>query len=271
MLGPGRMTYQRARDLLLLAGLVVLALVTLTMLLRGVDPIEVTATLLYAPLFVGLLFFGGAAGLTLAVAATATYLALRWPAIRLVGFPALSGLILSRVAGYLAFGSIGGWAASQLRASLDKLALHDEIDDETGLHNARSFLAAIDRERRRADRYASVFSVVVASFEDPWSGLSGRRRAAELRKLGLRLGSSVRGSDHVSHARETGRHVIALVLPETGAEGAATVAANLTAHVRELAGNDARTETTTFPDGGPALEAMTTRFRAIDATERPAP
>lgn len=265
------MTYQRARDLLLLSGLTVLALVTLTMLLRGVDPIEVTATLLYAPLFVGLLFFGGAAGLTLGVVAAAVYLALRWPAIRLVGFPALSGLILSRVAGFLAFGGIGGWAASRLRTSLDKLALYDEIDDETGLHNARSFLATVDRERRRADRYASVFSVVLASFEDPWAGLSPRRRAAELRKLGLRLGSSVRGSDHVSHAREPGRQVVALVLPETGAEGAATVAANLVSHVRELAGNDARTETATFPDGGTSLDGMVARFREIDAAERPAP
>lgn len=216
----------RARDLLLLSGLILLGLIVMSMALRGVDPVEVVATGAFAPIFAAILFFGIRGGVAVAAAASLGYVALRWPAIRLVGIPTLSGLLVSRIVGFLSFGAIGGWAASVVGNSLTKLALFDEIDDATGLHNARSLLAVLDRERSRAGRYAGVFSVVHASFERP----TGRGRAVQsaLRALGSRLVSSVRISDHLSHFSDDRSHLV-VVLPETGAEGAETVRAGLTA------------------------------------------
>lgn len=216
----------RARNLLLLSGLILLGLIVMSMAFRGVDPVEVVATAAFAPIFVAILFFGIRGGVAVAVAAALGYTALRLPAIRLVGIPTLSGLLVSRIVGFMAFGAIGGWAASVVGSSLTKLALFDEIDDATGLHNARSLLAVLDRERSRAGRYSGVFSVVHASFDRP----AGRGRAVQtaLRALGGRLVSSVRISDHLSHFSDDRSHLV-VVLPETGAEGAETVRAGLVA------------------------------------------
>lgn len=262
---PSALTYRRARDLVLLTGFIVLAAVVATMALRGVDPVEVVATLLFAPVFVGFLFFSPAAGTALAIVAAGVYVGLRWPAIELVGFPLLSGLILSRVGGYLVFGIVGGWAAAQLGRTLDKLELYDEVDDETGLGNARAFLNAVDRERARAARYATVFSVVIASFEldEP------RRAAAKLRDLGTRLGASIRGSDRACHTRDGDHHLFAVVLPETAVEGAATVAANLERRIGEQVSGSILLATATFPGDDGDLDRIVTDFRRLDAASRP--
>lgn len=262
---PAALPYRRARDLVLVTGVVVLAAVVATMVLRGVDPVEVVATLLFAPVFVGFLFFSPLVGAALAVVAAGVYVGMRLPAIELVGFPVLSGLILSRVGGYLAFGLVGGWAASQLRRTLDKLELYDEVDDETGLGNGRAFLHAVDRERARAARYSTLFSVVTATFE----AADGRKGAARMRDLGTRLAASARGSDRACHARDGERHVVAVVLPETGAEGAATVAANLERRVGEYAAGSVALAQATFPGDDDALDRIVDHLRRLDAAGRP--
>lgn len=262
---PTALTYRRARDLVLLSGAVVLAAVVATMVLRGVDPVEVVATLLFAPVFLGFLFFTPLTGLALAVVSAGVYVGLRIPAIELVGFPAVSGLVLSRVGGYLVFALVGGWAAGQLRRSLDKLELYDEVDDETGLGNARALLHAVDRERARAVRYSTIFSVVAATF--PLD--EGRRGAARIRELGTRLGSSIRGSDRACHTRDGDRHVVAVVLPETSAEGAATVAANLEARIADHSPGPVTITTATFPGDDETLDRLIADFRRLDATTRP--
>lgn len=243
----------RARNLLLLSGLILLGLVVLSMAFRGVDPIEVVATAAFAPIFVAILFFGLRGGVGVAAAAAVGYIALRWPAIRLVGMPTLSGLLVSRIVGFMAFGAIGGWAASVVGNSLTKLALFDEIDDATGLHNARSLLAVLDRERSRAGRYAGVFSVVHASFARP----SGRGRAVQsaLRVLGSRLVSTVRISDHLSHFSDDRSHLV-VVLPETGAEGAETVRSGLVAALEEWGAVALMTEVIRLPGAEETLAEL---------------
>lgn len=243
----------RARNLLLLSGLILLGLIVMSMAFRGVDPVEMVATAAFAPIFVAILFFGIRGGVAVSAGAAIGYLLLRLPAIRLVGMPTLSGLLVGRIVGFIAFGAIGGWAASVVGSSLTKLALFDEIDDATGLHNARSLLAVLDRERSRAGRYAGVFSVVHASFDRP----PGRGRAvqAALRALGSRLVSSVRISDHLSHFAADRSHLV-VVLPETGSEGAATVRAGLTSALEAWGAVTLTTEVICLPGDEEALQEL---------------
>jgi len=266
------LTYDRAKTLLLLSGLILIGVVGLVALSRGVDPIEVAGTLLFVPVFTGFLFFGMPGGLTLGIAAGVAYLLLRWPAIQLVGLGPLAGQIIARVAGYLVFGLGGGWAMDQIRARLEKLELHDEIDDETGLGNARSMLETVDLERARADRYQTIFSVVAADFTAPgWRDLSTRKQRTVLRDLGMRLAAGVRASDHLAHARRGDHRIIGVVLPETAAAGARKVADNLR---RQLAGfissAEVRVATATHPADAEPMVLILDLFKEIDRSHRPA-
>ena len=256
--------------MVLAVGLVLLGLVAITMLLRGIDPVEVTATLMFVPLLAGFLFLGLRGGLALGVAASVVYLAMRWPAIRIVGFPALAGLVFSRIVGYLAFGLAGGWAADRVKRGLDKLNLYDEIDDETGLGNARSFLSAVDLERARAERYEKFFSVVMARFSDaPWASDPPRRRRASMRAFGSNLAAGARGTDHLAHGRNGNQHLVAAVLPETSAAGAATFADNLAMAITNSTGLTADIASVVHPGDEARLDAMIQAFSRIDASGRP--
>lgn len=247
MATPHTLTFRRARDITLLVGLMVIALVTLSMVLRDVDPIEITATIAFAPVFVAFLFFGWRVGLGIGVLAAATYIAMRIPAIRIVGLGPLFGTLTTRVIGFLVFGGVGGWAAEQLQASIDKLELHDEIDDATGLGNARSVVNVLTDEKARSARYEKFSSVIDCRFEMP-NGVSNRTTAATIRQLGSVLSHSIRTSDHVAHIDEEGLHRVVMVLPETGAAGASTVASNLDREIRARFGVSTETAVMTLPD-----------------------
>jgi GGDEF domain-containing protein len=213
--------YAKARRLLVLTGLVVLAVVTLVMYARRVDTVEVAATLLFVPIFLAFVFRGVVGGVVGALVAIAAYTALRSPAIDAIGFGEFAGLIVSRSAAYLIFGAIGGWSTQVLEGSLDKLELYDEIDDETGLYNARHLLHQADLESARARRYQTLFSIVVLDLPSaPFHALKARERRAVLRDLGRLLGEGVRNVDHVVHAHDGEVHRLAVVLPETAHEGA---------------------------------------------------
>jgi GGDEF domain-containing protein len=262
-------TFERARALLLLSGLILIALVGLVAISRGVDRIEVLATLFFIPVFVGFLFFGIRGGLAMGVMASLGYLALRLATIELIGFEALSGQLAARVLGYLGFGLGGGWASQQIKKALDKLEAQDDIDDETGLGNARALVAAADVERARADRYQKVFSVALADLKDPkWVDLPIRRQRSAVRALGERVRKAVRSTDHVSHARQGEHHLFGIVLPETGPEGARIATENLRALLTEQAGeaSGVRLATATYP--GEGLAPIVDVFRQIDSRQR---
>lgn len=247
MATPRTLTFRRARDITLTVGLIVIALVTLSMILRGVDPVEITATVAFAPVFVAFLFFGWRAGLAVGVLAAVAYVFMRLPAIGIVGLGPLFGTMVSRVLGFVVFGAVGGWAAEQLQASIDKLELHDEIDDATGLGNARSVVNVLTDEMARCARYDTFSSVIDCRFEMP-GGVSNRTTASTIRQLGTVLAHSIRASDHAAHIDESGLHRIIMVLPETGEAGASTVAANLDREIRARFGVSTETSVLTLPD-----------------------
>lgn len=274
----GRMSYSRARRLVLLAGLGLLLLVAAVMYVRRVETVEVLATLLFIPVLVGFVLWDIEGGVLAGVLAALAYSALRYPAIDAVGFGQFSELIASRSVAYLLFGAIGGWAGRQLEASIVKLELYDQIDDATGLYNARFFVQDTDLEVSRSKRYQTIFSVAVVDIPAPSFDSMGRRRSkAALKDIGRWLRLAVRAVDRCVHAVDGEIHRFAVVLPETGAEGARTFSQRLTRRMVEFVakrGGAIRLEQVgggalTFPDDEPELESLRTRFSEIDRTEHP--
>ncbi len=270
------MGYAKARRLLVLTGLAVLGVVVLVMYARRVDSTEVVATLLFVPIFLAFVFRGIVGGAAAAVASIAVYAALRYPAIDAVGIDEFTGLLASRSAAYLIFGVVGGWSTTVLEGSLMKLELYDEIDDETGLYNARHLLHQADLETTRAQRYHTLFSIVL--FDVPvalFAPLKSRERRSLLRDLGRLLGAGVRNVDHVVHVRHADLHRFAIVLPETAREGAEVFRARLEERVRAyltgrgvaVSADQQPARALTVPGDDEAVEVLRAEFTAIDAAQ----
>src|SRR6266550_4760763 len=150
---PRGLSYNQVRILLLVGGLILLGLTAGVNYVRRVETAEVAAILFFIPIFVAFVFWDWVGGLVAAAGAIAAYVALRYGAIHAVGSGRFIGLIFSRSIAFFAFGAIGGLANQQLRGSLTKLDLYDQIDDDTGLFNARYFLQDTDLEMSRARRF----------------------------------------------------------------------------------------------------------------------
>ena len=213
---PRGLSYNQVRVLMLIGGLILLGLTAGVNYVRRVETAEVAAILFFIPIFLAFVFWDWRGGLLAAVGAIAGYVALRYGAIHAVGAGRFNSLIFSRSIAFLAFGAIGGLANEQLKGSLTKLDLYDQIDDATGLFNARYFLQDTDLEMSRARRYQTIFSVTVVDVPaTALDSLSRRRRRALLRQLGRLLADSVRTVDRAVHAQDGGRHRVVVVLPET--------------------------------------------------------
>ena len=271
------MSYERARRLLLSGGLAVLLVTAFVMYMRRVDPVEVAATLLFIPVFVGFIFWNVRGGLIAAIIGGAVYALLRYPAIDAVGADRFTGLIASRTLAYLAFGLIGGLANRQLQASLSKLELYDQIDDATGLFNARFFVQDSELELSRAERYQSIFSIALVDIPaSVLDSLGRRQRERTLKELGRLLRDSVRTVDRAVHARHDDIHRLAVVLPETAREGANIFTGRLADNVGDyLRGKGARLDgplnhqAFTFPDDVGGIQALREDFASVDRVEHP--
>jgi hypothetical protein len=271
-----RLGYAKARRILVVTGIAVLGIVALSMYARSVDGVEVVATLLFIPIFLAFVYQGVVGGVVAAVGAIAVYAALRYPAIDAVGVGEFTGLLASRAAAYLIFGAVGGWSMQVLESSLEKLELYDEIDDETGLYNARHLLHQTDLETARARRYETLFSVVVVDLPSgALSGLAARQRRAALRDLGRQLREGARTVDHLVHAHDGTTHRLAAVLPETAGEGAEVFRGRLAEHVAgflrdrgaALEPAQVTSRSLTFPGDDEALDALRAEFQRIDAAQ----
>ncbi len=264
--------------MILVAGLIVLLLVAALMYVRRVEPVEVAATLLFIPIFLGFVFYGLRGGLIAGVLAALAYAALRYPAIDLVGFSRFSSLILSRSLAYLAFGAIGGFANSQLEASLTKLDLFDQIDDATGLFNARFFVDNTSLEMQRAERYQTLFAVVIVDVPTSlFANANRRQRDRVIKELGALLQESVRTVDRAVHASDAARHRFAAILPETARDGGNVFAGRLVAKMTEVLAHrgipveaqQVTYDVSMFPGDEDAIQQLRTEFAALEAREHP--
>jgi GGDEF domain-containing protein len=272
------MSYAAARALATVVGVLILGLLMLLLYARHVETAELVAVLLFLPIFFALLRWDVAGGAIAAILATVIYTSLRWSAIEQVGLGLFADTLSSRALGFLAFGLVGGWANHQLRLSIDKLDLYDEIDDETGLYNARFLLHDTDLEQARSRRYDNVFAVsVVEVAGSSFASLTRKKRQKTLRELGDVLAASVRAVDRAAHVRDGGDHWFAVVLPETGPEGARIftekltdqVSSWLTTHGVPLEG-PLTSRTICYPEDDEALERLRGSLQAIDRAEHPA-
>ena len=273
-----RMGYGRARLMLGLVGLAILAVLVAVLLVRSVDTTEVVATLLFAPIFLLLLWFRLPGGLIGAAAATGVYVVLRADAIDAVGWGEFSALIVTRAIAYFLFGAVGGWASGTLSMSLDKLDLYDQVDDLTGVNNARFLLTDIDLEKARSQRYQTVFSVSFLTIDaGPIGALPARRRKALLRQLGAKLDDGIRTMDRVAHGYDGSCHRIATILPETAGEGARVFQVRLEEQIRAFlaehgaGGATVDGDIVTVPGDDDALERHLAEWKAIDQAEHAAP
>jgi GGDEF domain-containing protein len=270
--------YTKARRLVLGTGFAVLLLTAGVMYARRVETVEVVATLLFMIVMVGFVFWKLKGGISAGIAATLAYIWLRYPAVEAVGLGGFAGLILSRAIAYTSFGAIGGWANRRLEASVVKLELYDQVDDLTGVFNARFFLQDTDLEISRSRRYQTLFSVAVADIpQSALEPLSHRQRTGAIRQLaqGLRLG--VRSVDRVVHGSDGNRHRLAVVLPETGAEGARVftdrlvtrVAGNLAQRGADINGNGVEGLALSFPEDAEGIQNLRQEFSLIEQMEHP--
>ncbi|MFN2489603.1 MAG: GGDEF domain-containing protein [Actinomycetota bacterium] len=270
--------YARARRLLLALGVGVLLLTAGIMYVRRVDAVEVLGTLFFMVVFVAFVFWKVQGGIVAGIVAALGYASLRYPAIQAVGVDRFVGLILSRAAAYVAFGAIGGWATQSLEGALEKLELYDQIDDETGLYNARFFVQDTDLEMSRSRRYRTIFSVAVADIPAAaMDHLARRQRTGTLRQLGRLVGDSVRTVDRAVHGSDAQRHRLAVVLPETGGEGARIfadrfadrVAGYLSQRGAAVAPDVIGRLALSYPDDESAVQSLREEFAAIDRADHP--
>ena len=259
--------------------MLVLAILAAVMYVRRVETVEVVATILFIPIFIALVFWDLKGGLIAAVLAILAYVALRYPAIDAVGADRFFGLILSRAVAFLAFGAIGGTANQIFQASLTKLELYDQIDDDTGLYNAGFFVQDTDLELSRSQRYQTVFSIAVVEFPGaPLEGLSRKKRNTVHKDLGRTLGDSIRTMDRAVHANDGDKHLLAVVLPETGPEGAQVFTSRLASKIADylrskgvnLGDADVTHRSVTYPNNGEdAIQRLREEFHQIDAQQHP--
>jgi GGDEF domain-containing protein len=275
---PKGLSYNQVRILMLVGGLLLLGITAAVNYVRRVETAEVVAILLFIPIFVAFVFWDWKGGLIAAALATVVYILLRRPAIEAIGAGRYTALIFSRAIAFFAFGAIGGLANQQLRSSLTKLDLYDQIDDETGLFNARYFLQDTDLEMSRARRYQTLFSVSSVDFPTaPLNDLGRRRRRNTLRQLGQVMAESIRTVDRAVHAHDGQRHRIVVVLPETAAEGASIFTERLATRIaaflaqRGAAVNEAAVshQAITFPGDEAPLQQLRAEFADIERREHP--
>lgn len=270
--------YTDTRRLAVFGGTLLLAGIAALAWAHGVDPAEAVGAILYVPVFLAATLLGPGEGIAVGLLAAGAYVALRIPAIKVVGLSKLTGVLVPRVGSYLLFGAVIGFAAKRLNASLSHLEHHDTVDDATRLHNARWFLEATDAEMNRVQRaldpehgflgYGSVFSVVVAEVDE--ATFHGREGARLLSDIGAALAKGLRRSDRPVHAHDTSHHFV-LFLPGTGAAGAAIVETRTIERLRSLLGDrgaEITSSVITYPEDAEALAELRRAFERIDASER---
>jgi GGDEF domain-containing protein len=274
--GLGGLSYPAVRRLLVAGGLLILLVTAGVMYARRVDTVEVVAVLLFIPVFLAFTYWRLVGGLVGGVLASLAYLFLRLDAIDQVGLNTFRGHLVSRTVAYLAFGLAGGWAASQMEQSLEKLDLYDQIDDATGLFNARFLVQDTDLEMARSTRYQTLFSLVVIEVpETALTSLGRRQRANALKGLGRVLREAIRTVDRAVHSQYGGKHRLAVVLPETGAEGANVFGGRLRDWVadylkqRSAATDGVELRSFTFPDNEQAIRTVREEFAEVDRVEHP--
>jgi GGDEF domain-containing protein len=265
------------RRVLAIAGVLTLALLAVTMWVRGVDRVEVLAAGLYVLVFAGVLVADVIGGSAAALLSSAIYLVLRLSAIEVLGTGKFAALNLVRLLSYLAFGLICGFAWKVLKERLDKLESFDIIDDATHLLNARGLYDLLDHEMARGRRYDHSFSVVTVSYPaEVFASLSTRKRRAAFAAFGAAARDLVRATDRAGVVRDSRKVTVAVFCPETDRAGAAVLGTRLADRLNDgmLAagvGLDRRLDEFVFTFPQESVEIAAFRDDLVERTRRSFP
>ena len=188
-------------------------------------------------MLIGLAFADITGGAIAGVAVSVVYVAVRFATLGGLPPGEFVAAAVARVLLYVGLGVGGGAANRMLAQALRKLELYDEIDDTTGVGNARALLGVVDREVARADRYHSVFSFAIVRLP---RGIfdAVRTRAAEraLRRVCQTVEGSTRTTDLVARVPLQEREDLVVVLTETSRAGAQQLLDRLVVGTRTILG-----------------------------------
>lgn len=206
----------------------------------------------------------------------------RRASILLVGAAVLTGLMLARgqtpdpPTVVLALLAVAG-VANLRGAGLGRrgLGLHDEMDRETGVGNARGALSLIERELSRAGNYGALFSIAVIDIGRAVFADTPKRRATRiLAELLQGIAGDVRTDDRVCRVATTDRELVVVILPDTGASGARQFTDRLAAHTQQFLTTQAltvdgslRAEIMTAPDDHDHVQRLRRRLEVLIGAE----
>jgi GGDEF domain-containing protein len=213
----------------------VLALLGVSQIARGVDPVEILATVLFLGIFAAVVYFELVGGIVAAAAATMAYGVARLPAVDVVGSPSVWRLITLRGASFFAFGVLGSYALKRFRGAIRVASYGHHLDHETGCASTRQIFHDLDIEIARSQRYGSSFSVVVLDIASTsLAALKSHVRSQALTQLGTLLRSTARTTDRLGIVdTRTDRRIFA-ILAETPKSGAESFAKRMGDRVADL-------------------------------------
>jgi GGDEF domain-containing protein len=220
---------------LIVLAVAVLALLAVSQIARGVDPVEILATVLFLGIFAAVVYFELVGGVVAAAAATMAYGVSRLPAVDVVGSPSVWRLITLRGASFFAFGVLGSYALKRFRNALRVASFGHHLDHETGCASTRQIFHDLDIEIARAGRYGSTFSVVVLDIASAsLASVKAHVRTQALTQLGTLLRSTARTTDRLGLVdTRTDRRIFA-ILAETPKSGAESFAKRMGDRVADL-------------------------------------
>jgi GGDEF domain-containing protein len=227
--------YSRFELLTIAVGGVTILATAMVALQPRPDWTELAAQLLLLPVLVSAVHWGRKGGLTAALAATLTYLALRLPSVVSVGLEAdVLQLILIRTVTYGFVGVIGGEICGRIKYFFARLEDSCSIDEHARVYNQRFISQLLANHVGEAARYGAVFSLAIIELAPSLTAELRVSRARTLvRAVADHIRNDVRLVDDVGRL-DDGRFV--LVFSHTPKDGAVVAATRVRMGVRDVLG-----------------------------------
>jgi GGDEF domain-containing protein len=220
---------------LIVLAVAILSLLSASQIARGVDPVEILASVLFLGIFAAVVYFELAGGIVAAAAATLAYGVARLPAVDVVGSPSVARLITLRGAAFFAFGVLGSYALKRFRTAITIASFGHHLDYETGCLSTRQIFSDLDIEIARSLRYGSTFSIVMLEVGvQSLATLKSAVRAEALAQLGTLLRSTARTTDRLGIVDVRSERRIFAILAETPKTGADAFAKRMGDRVADL-------------------------------------
>ncbi len=225
---------------------------------------EIVAQLLLLVVLVAAVHWGRNGGFVAAVLASLVYILLRVPLV--VEEQGLSGdvaiLISTRVLAYGVIGIVGGELCRRLKYFIARVERSDSLDEWSQLYNERHISRSLESVDGQFRRYGMAYSVVLLELSE---GLTAELRPSRHRMLVRGVANHVRNDtrlvDEVARL-DDGRFLV--ILPHTGAAGAAVVRERLSAGVADTLGAKSSSVSVTSlsaPEDGEALSGLVEDLR----------